>query len=116
MFDNGNDRVFPSGVTCSSCQYSTVPLLDLDETAMTATLTWNPTAPHYSFFGGNAAVLKNGNVEYCESAEPTGTTGDIYEVTQAGASQTVWHMQIAGQYAYWGDASRACIPEFSGEA
>ena len=46
----------------------------VDETAMTATLTWNPTAPHYSFFGGNAAVLKNGNVEYCESAGPTGTS------------------------------------------
>ena len=77
---------------------------------MTATLTWNLTAPHYSFFGGNAAVLKNGNVEYCESAEPTGTTGDVYEVTQAGASQTVWHMQIAGQYAYRGQRLPSLYP------
>ncbi len=77
LFDNGDDRVFPSGVTCGStgapsCLYSTVPLLQIDETAMTATLAFHPTAPTYSFFGGNAAVLANGNVEFCESAGGNG--------------------------------------------
>jgi arylsulfate sulfotransferase len=43
LFDNGDDRVFPSGVICGTtgappCLYSTVPLLELDETAKTATL------------------------------------------------------------------------------
>ena len=57
LFDNGDDRVFPSGVTCGTtgappCFYSTVALLQLDETAKTATLVFNPTAPTYSFFGG----------------------------------------------------------------
>ena len=96
LFDNGNDRFFPSGqMTCgvqttATC-YSTVPLLQLDETAKTATLAFNPTAPVFSFFGGNAAVLKNGNVEYCESAAFHG--GAIFEITQDSNPQTIWEMQ-----------------------
>jgi arylsulfate sulfotransferase len=115
LFDNGNDRVFPSGVTCGTvgaplCFYSTVPLLDIDETAKTATLTFNPTAPTYSFFGGNAAVLKNGNVEYCESSTGPGTAGDIYEVQQNNTAQTVWHMHVTGQNAYRGQRIPSMYP------
>jgi arylsulfate sulfotransferase len=115
LFDNGNDRVFPSGVTCGTtgeplCTYSTVPFLQIDETTipMTATLAFHLTAPTYSFFGGNAAVLKNGNVEYCESAGGPGTAGDIYEVTQDSVPLTVWQMLITGRYAYRGER----IPSF----
>jgi hypothetical protein len=113
VFDNGNDRVFPPSVTCGTtgeppCLYSTVPLLDLDETAKTATLKFHPTAPTYSFFGGNSAVLNNRNVEYCESAGSARLAGDVYEVTQDSSAQTVWHMLIAGQYAYRGQR----IPSF----
>jgi arylsulfate sulfotransferase len=113
VFDNGNDRVFPPSVTCGTtgeppCLYSTAPLLDLDETAKTATLTFHPTAPTYSSFGGNSAVLKNRNVEYCESAGGPGLAGDIYEVTQDSSAQTVWHMLIAGVYVYRGQR----IPSF----
>ena len=115
LFDNGNDRFFPSGqvscgvLTTPTC-YSTVPLLQLDETAKTATLTFNPTAPTFSFFGGNAAVLKNGNVEYCESAGGPGTAGDIYEVTQDSSAQTVWHMLVTGQNAYRGQRTPSMYP------
>src|SRR5580704_5070603 len=43
LFDNGDDRIFPSGVTCGAagqpqCFFTTVPLLALDETAKTATV------------------------------------------------------------------------------
>ena len=108
LFDNGDDRVFDSGVTCGAagqpCLFSTVPLLELDETAKTATVTFNPTTPAYSFFGGNAETLKNGNVEYDESAATAlpANNAAIYEVTQTSPPQTVWQMQIAGQYAYRG--------------
>ena len=73
LFDNGDDRVFPSGVTCGTsgqppCLYSTVPILQLDESAKTATLAFHPNAQDYSFFGGNAEVLKNNNTEYDECA------------------------------------------------
>ena len=110
LFDNGNDRVFPPGGGCAApaCPYSTVPLLDIDETAKTATLRWNLTAPFYSFFGGNAEVLKNGNVEYCESA--TAGNGTIYEVTQQGIPQIVWQMQSTGIYAYRGQRIPSLYP------
>jgi arylsulfate sulfotransferase len=108
VFDNGNDRVFPTGV--SPTLYSTVPVFSIDETAKTATVTFNMTAPTYSFFGGNNAVLSNGNVEFCESAEPTTTAGDIYEVTQSGSAQTVWHMNVSAQYVYRGQRIPSMYP------
>jgi hypothetical protein len=105
VFDDGDDRVFPPGVTCDTsgaptCLYSAVPLFQIDETEKTATLLFDPTAPTYSFFGGNAEVLKNGNVEYCDTAGGPGSAGDVYEITQDSSAQTVWHMLISGQYAY----------------
>ena len=114
LFDNGDDRVFPSGVTCDAagappCLYSAVPILQLDETARTATLAFHLTAPTYSFFGGNAEVLSNGNVEFCEAAGGPGTTGVIYEVTQDGNAQTVWRMET-GQYAYRGQRIPSLYP------
>jgi arylsulfate sulfotransferase len=110
LFDNGDDRgvVDVAGGTCGvtnqpAC-FSTVPVLDIDETAKTATLTFHPTTPDYSYFGGNAEVLKNGNVEYdeCASTPFPDSNGAIYEVTQTSTPQTVWQMQITGQYAYRG--------------
>ena len=115
LFDNGDDRVFPSGVSCGAagepaCLYSTVPILQIDETAKTATLAFNPVAPAYSFFGGNAEVLKNGNVEYCESAAGPGLAGAIYEVTEDSSAQTVWQLLITGQYAYRGQRIPSLYP------
>lgn len=119
LFDNGNDRFFPSGqvlcgaVKTSSC-YSTAQVLQLDETLKIATLTFHPHAPDYSFFGGNAAVLKNGNVEYCETSGAHG--GDIYEVTQDSNALVVWHMQsafnaaMAYPYVYRGQRITSLYP------
>lgn len=109
LFDNGDDRGVSvvAGGTCGvagqpAC-YSTVPILQLDETAMTATMVFNLTTPDYSYFGGNAEVLKNGDIEYdeCATTSPANNAA-IYEVTQTSSPQTVWEMQIAGQYAYRG--------------
>ena len=113
LFDNGDDRVFPSDVTCNGtgvppCLYSTVPLLKLDETAMTAEIAFHLTTPEYSFFGGNAGMLKNGNVEFCEAAGGPGTAGKIYEVTQGDSAKAVWQMEIPGSYVYRGQR----IPSF----
>jgi arylsulfate sulfotransferase len=105
VFDNGDDRgvTVVAGGTCGvagqpAC-YSTVPIFNLDETAMTATQIFNSTTPDYSFFGGNAALLKNGDVEYDE-ASAGGPKAAVYEVTQTSSPQTVWQMNISGQYAY----------------
>ncbi len=115
VFDNGDDRFFPSGqVQCTmqgpSC-YSTVPIFDIDETAKTATLTFHTTPPFYSFFGGNNGVLKNGDVEFCEAAEsPTVLAADVYEITQGGSAQTVWHIKITGLWAYRGQRMPSMYP------
>jgi arylsulfate sulfotransferase len=115
LFDNGDDRVFPTGVTCGAigappCLYSTAQILQLDETAKTATFEFHQTTPDYSFFGGNAALLKNGNLEYCESAGGPGEAGDIFEVTNSSTPQTVWHMYAAGQYVYRGQRIPSLYP------
>jgi arylsulfate sulfotransferase len=116
IFDNGDDRVFAPGITCGAtgappCLYSTVPLLQLDETAMTATLVSNQSTPNYSFFGGNAAVLTNGNVEFCEAAGgPMGNAGTIYEFTQGSSPQQVWELQVPGIYLYRGQRMPSFYP------
>ena len=110
LFDNGDDRGVPvvtggtCGVTGQPACFSTVPLLQIDETAKTATVVFNPTTPDYSFFGGNAEVLANGNVEYdeCASTALPANNAAIHEVTQTTPPQDVWKMTIAGQFAYRG--------------
>jgi arylsulfate sulfotransferase len=107
LFDNGDDRGVSviaggtCGVTGQPACFSTVPILDIDETAKTATFVFHPTAGSYSFFGGNAEVLKNGNLEYdeCGITTPANNSG-VFEVTQTPIPQPVWQMNIAGQYAY----------------
>jgi len=108
LFDNGDDRgvVDVAGGTCGvtgqpAC-FSTTSLFDLDETAMTAKLAFHPTNPDYTFFGGNAEVLKNGNIEFdeCTTTLIPEDNAVVYEVTQTTPAQTVWVMKITGQDAY----------------
>jgi arylsulfate sulfotransferase len=109
LFDNGNQRVLDSsGTLCgpatTPCE-SRVPILHLDETAKTADITWvDKLAPVFSFFGGSARALANGNIEFCESAATPlpANNAAIFEVTRTTPPQTVWSMQVAGQEAYRG--------------
>lgn len=103
--DNGNDRIFPAGVTCGSsgapaCLYSTVPVWQIDESAKTATLTFHQILPTalYSNFGGNTEELANNNVEYDLCGVGTGSY--VYEVTQESTPQKVWSMQVTGTNLY----------------
>jgi arylsulfate sulfotransferase len=117
LFDNGDDRFLPSGqVSCpsgtttnASC-YSTVQVLNLDETAKTATFDFHMPAPFYSFFGGNSEVLANGNLEFCVASESLVGSGDVYEVAPAANAQTVWHMRVAGQFIYRGERMPSLYP------
>lgn len=108
LFDNGNDRVFPSGVACGNpgapaCLYSTALLLEIDEAARTARLAFHATAPRYSNFGGNAEVLPNGDLEFCASSDGPGTAGTVYEMTtDRDAPEPVWQMHLADQFVYRG--------------
>ena len=96
IFDNGDGRVYPTACSGTSCNYSTAKILQIDEQAKTATIQTSVTAPpQYSFWGGNAEVLKNGNLEFNASAVPPGnTTSDVFERTAESSSQTVWQLHI----------------------
>jgi len=94
--DNGDDRQFPAGVQCDPpgqppCHYSRVPVLEVDENAMTATLlsSYRPNPDLYSYFGGNVDQLADGNIEADFCAVQSGAT--IQEFSEStGTTQIVW--------------------------
>jgi hypothetical protein len=102
MMDNGNDRMFPSGsVFCkpymaatAQC-YSTMPLLELNESNMTATMITHyvPPPTYFSFFGGNAEQLANNDIEvdFCSAAQ-----GAIVQELNPQGSQVVWQGTTPG--------------------
>ena len=95
VFDNGNDRTFPTGqvqcgTTASSSCYSTVSVLQIDETAKTATLAFHEMLSGFSYFGGNAEVLKNGDAEFCVT-----TGAEVREVTQDSNAKLVWRVHAS---------------------
>jgi hypothetical protein len=107
IMDNGNFRVYAAAGTCGAagqppCNYSTAPLLEIDETAKTATIISNYKPGEYSFWGGEAQQLANGNMEGDFNAGAGGVFSDIFEVIPGTAPQTVWHLQTSNANAYRG--------------
>jgi hypothetical protein len=105
VMDNGDDRIFPTSVTCNTpgnppCLYTTIPIYQIDETAKTATLVFHQILPvdRYNFFGGNVQQLANSNVEYDLCGVGSGSY--VYEVTQQSTPQTVWTLQSTGTNLY----------------
>ena len=106
VMDNGNGRVFPAGVVCGStgepaCSYSAAPLLEIDETAKTATIISNDKPGEYSVWGGDAQQLANGNMEGDFNAGAGGYT-DIFEVIPGSTPQVVWNLRTSNANAYRG--------------
>ncbi len=110
VMDNGDDRAYPGdnpaslstcGVNGAPACYSTVPIYAIDEANMTATLQFHQIQPSalYSFFGGNADLLKNGDVEY-DLCGLAGMNSQVVEVTDEPNPQTVWTMKLPGNYVY----------------
>jgi hypothetical protein len=112
LMDNGDDRQFAPGVVCGagsvSCLYSTVPILRVDETAMTATIIFHYIAPPalYSFFGGNVDLLSNGDIEADLCAVQSGSV--IQEWTMNGT--LVWSAVTKGAYQYRADRLPSLYP------
>ncbi|MGB7266339.1 MAG: aryl-sulfate sulfotransferase [Terracidiphilus sp.] len=96
LMDNGNDRLFPTGSvlclpykpTTAQC-YSTMPQLQIDEANMTATMVTHyvPADTYFSFFGGNAEPLANGDMEVDFCATVRGAF--VYELDPQ-AKTVVW--------------------------
>ena len=99
--------------------YSTVPIFCSSmKQPRPRPLVFNPTTPNYSFFGGNAEVLKNGNVEYDECA----SDGRYRRTTQRSMkSPRLRHHKLSGKCRLPDSmpiaafACPACIPACSGE-
>jgi arylsulfate sulfotransferase len=106
LMDNGNDRMFPSGaVLCAPLKppvptcYSTVPVLELNEANMTATLVthYEPPPSYFSFFGGNADLLPNGNIHANFSAA---VSGAIVQELNPQATQIIWQGTTPNAYQF----------------
>ena len=107
VMDNGDDRAFADGTNClttggADC-YTTIPVMQVDENAKTATLTFHQVLPTnlYNIFAGSVDLLANNNVEY-NLAGVKGPGGDsyIFEVTPTQNPQTVWEMKLTGTNTY----------------
>ena len=101
VMDNGNDRKFAAGVVCGGanappCQYATVPVLEVDEGAKTATLTYHQVLPptDYSYFGGNTEFMEDGDIAYTLCTLKGLPSAKVNESTGTGTSQTVWEMDM----------------------
>jgi hypothetical protein len=117
IFDNGDNRPnvandgLPCGTTPGSPCYSRVPQIEINEPALTATLGWLDTLNFFSFFGGNAEILPNGNTEYAEcDSSIASVAGSVYEVTHDTTPQIVWELNVAGQYVYRGKRMPSLYP------
>jgi arylsulfate sulfotransferase len=110
IFDNGNYRLDSGGVECGTSTsapacYTRAAILQIDESARTAKVTWQYLPGFYSFWGGSTTVLDSGNVEF-NSSEPFPTVTPleslITEVTQTSNPEIVWQMTVVGENAYRG--------------
>ena len=120
LFDDGNNRVLNNNNDNSSicgegsapqCT-SAAPILELDETAKTATIQFRSesvppltTLPEFAAFGGSSRLLANNDLEYdlcgltVTNTQNLNNMSDIFEVTQP-SGQIAWRMQLSGNYAY----------------
>lgn len=102
LMDNGYTRQLSPGVQCSgSACYTTVPILQVDESAKTATILWRDIfdPSKYSVWGGGTTPLANGDLEIDLCAE--GANSEVDEVTVgSGAPQVVWQLKSTGENLY----------------
>lgn len=107
LMDNGNDRFFPTGqVICNPFQpplpptcYSTMPVLEVNENNLTATLIkhYQPGSGDFSFFGGNAEPLANGDYEVTFASTPK---GGLVQELDPNSLQVVWQGATPGASQY----------------
>jgi arylsulfate sulfotransferase len=115
VMDNGDDRLYPAGSKCApqatlpaSCDYTTIPVYQIDERAKTATLKFRHQLPAdlYNYFGGSMELLPNGHIEYdlCGLITPGGPTlgasSLVREETMDDNPQTVWSLQLSDENFY----------------
>ncbi|MGC9994047.1 MAG: aryl-sulfate sulfotransferase [Terriglobia bacterium] len=107
MFDDGDNRVLDAaGDVCNgpgqpNC-WSRVPIYQLDDSNMTATIVWDDNlSPVYAFWGGSAQQLPDSNLVFCITTPSDDSSGARYmEVTDDSTPQVVLKIEVTGQNAY----------------
>jgi hypothetical protein len=102
VVDNGDSRgVFdvpsaPCGVPGEPACYSTVPILQVDEVGMTATILWQDNlSPVYSYFAGAAQLLNDNRVVMGINAPSDDPLASRYmEVTHDASQLIVLRMEV----------------------
>ena len=106
VFDNGNNREFPPADPCTisptpACQFSAVPIYQIDEVNKTASIIFHDAPIQFSLFGGNTQPLVNANIEFDEcDTDSSPPSADVFEVVQELNPRVVWHLSINGKFAY----------------
>jgi len=103
IWDNGDYRVLDThGTIClvpgpPDC-YSRAIIMNIDETAKVADLTWSYAPGLFSNWGGSISQLANGNIEFDVNAPLVAPNpnlaSEVQEVTQTSTPQLLWKMDI----------------------
>jgi hypothetical protein len=115
VYDDGNFRIDASGVACGSSAsapacYSRAVIYQIDESAKTASVAWQDLPGFFSSWGGSIGTLSNGDVEFDSSQPFNAIASQIMEVTPTSVPQTVWQMNITGEWAYRGKRIPSLYP------
>jgi hypothetical protein len=101
LYDNGDTRPDSSGQPCSQNNdcYSRAVMMNVDESARTAQITWQYSPGFYSYWGGSIGILPNGNVEFNSTTVNSGYS-QVGEVTGGPSPQVVWQMDATNSNFY----------------
>jgi hypothetical protein len=105
IMDNGFGRILADGSQCTApgqaACYTTAPIIALNETAKTATITFRATVPPslFAIWGGSGTQLANGDVEY-DLCGLLNNNSEVDEVTTTSPSQEVWQLKETGANLY----------------
>jgi arylsulfate sulfotransferase len=115
VYDDGNLRIDANGVACGSSAsapacYSRAVIYQFDESAKTAIMLWQDLPGFFSPWGGSIGILSNGNVEFDNTQPFNSVASQVMEVTPKDIPQTVWQMNITGEWAYRGKRIPSLYP------
>jgi hypothetical protein len=115
VYDDGNLRIDSNGVACGSTAsapacYSRVAVFQIDESTRIASAAWQDLPGFFSPWGESIGTLSNGDVEFDSSQPFNAVSSQIMEVTPTDTPQTVWQMNITGEWAYQGKRIPSLYP------
>ena len=101
LFDNGNTRPDSSGQSCDKNKdcYSRGISMDVDESAMTASVAWQYVPGLYSLWGGSIEQLPSGDMEV-DFTSPGGGGARVVETDGGAMPQVLWELDASNSNFY----------------